>query len=76
MQNYLERGMTMIERIWCGQCHQQFNLRDEVFLDIHNSMLHKSCHKPDIEIKDEGTYKDMVNQYDSFKDLMTKKSPR
>lgn len=65
----------MVERIWCGQCHQQFRLRDKVFLDIHNSMLHKSCHKPSIEIKDEGSFKDIVNRYDFFEDFITKKIP-
>ena len=55
--------------MYCRHCRKPFQPNDQVALNELNTILHMDC--PDEEgfpLKDEGTFKEMVEKYDFFDD--------
>lgn len=56
----------MIKCLRCGICHGLLKYKDYVYLDIINTVLHQRCYNPRIEVKDQGTFNDILNKYSFF----------
>ncbi|WP_170140789.1 hypothetical protein [Oceanobacillus arenosus] len=52
----------------CPACETEYQDSDLVYLDIGNTVLHQDCVKR-VDKKDEGTYKEIIHQYDFFEEL-------
>ncbi len=52
----------------CGKCGNSFNNEDKVCLDRINTIIHQSC-SLGFNYKDTGTYQEIIDKYDFFKNL-------
>jgi hypothetical protein len=54
--------------IRCAACGKSYERKDEVALDIANTILHKGCPEDSIglEIIDEGTFEEIVMRHSFF----------
>ncbi|KZE53386.1 hypothetical protein [Rossellomorea marisflavi] len=54
--------------IRCAACGKSYERKDEVALDIANTILHKGCPEDSIglEVIDEGTFEEIVLKYSFF----------
>lgn len=59
----------MIDRLCCGECGQVVKYKERVYLDTYNTVIHQKCYKPNRDIKDRGTFKEIVNKYSFFEEL-------
>lgn len=58
-------------RLRCPKCKRYYLNKDRVFLDEMNAVIHQRCYTPDVlQIKDRGTYKEIINKYDFFHELI------
>jgi hypothetical protein len=57
--------------LYCTKCERHYKQDDKVVLDAWNSILHESCYRKltNSPIIDRGTYKEIINKYDFFKEL-------
>ncbi len=47
-----------------------FSNNAKVVLDSLNSLIHMKCYAPsDYDLKDQGTYKEIIEKYDFFEEL-------
>ena len=63
--------MTQFAVLYCRHCEQHYKWDDEVVVDTWNSILHATCYHAltRFEIKEKGTYEEIVNKYDYFKEF-------
>lgn len=59
-------------RLCCGECGEVVKYKERVFLDIVHTVLHQKCYQARSEIIDRGTFNEIVNKYDFFKELRIK----
>lgn len=57
--------------LYCNNCKRHYRYNDHVVLDVWNSILHANCYKnlSGFPIKDRGTYGEIIEKYDFFKEL-------
>ena len=56
--------------IYCPVCSNRFERKDRVFLDQVNTITHQHCYslETNLPVKDLGTYEQITEQYDFFKE--------
>lgn len=59
----------MIDRLRCGRCHELVKYKDYVYLDRINTVIHKRCYSVRLDVKDRGTFKEIVDKHSFFDDL-------
>lgn len=59
----------MINRLRCGKCRKVVKYKDWIYLDTFNTLIHQKCYSPTYDIKDRGTFKEIVNKYSFFDEL-------
>lgn len=66
----------MNQRIHCNICGKAFKDGSTVFLDEYNTVTHQSCYSLDtnMNIKDLGTYRSILEQYSFFHELMDERT--
>ena len=53
------------DRVRCPRCRRFYLNKDQVFLDIVNTIIHVKCYTLDtLPIKDRGTYKSIMEKYE------------
>lgn len=52
----------------CGTCGNAYSDKDKVYLDKFNEITHQAC-SISSKHKDSGTYQEIINKYDFFKNL-------
>lgn len=57
--------------MYCRNCKRHYRYNDSVILDIWHSIIHESCYEQlsGYKIKDRGTYGEIIEKYDFFKEL-------
>lgn len=58
--------MIVIDRVYCGICHGLVKYKDHVYLDTLNTVIHQRCYNARFDMKDKGTFKEIVNKYSFF----------
>lgn len=56
----------MMERLRCGKCRELVQYADHVYLDRLNTVIHQRCYTINIEVKDKGTLRYIMNKYKYF----------
>ncbi|WP_164219421.1 DUF6364 family protein [Virgibacillus sp. YIM 98842] len=56
----------------CSVCRQPYKDDDMVLLDEYNTVIHQSCYGLETQIQDLGTFHQVINKYDFFKQLRKK----
>lgn len=58
--------------MYCNICRKRYIDKDKVFLDVFNTVTHQRCYEfeSDIKLKDLGSFKEIVNRYDFFEQLI------
>jgi len=54
------------KRLRCGKCGEVIMYHEEVILDFLNTVIHHKCCSSFMDIKDTGTFNDIVNKYSFF----------
>lgn len=62
----MERKMKM----QCPICSKEFKAQEEVIMDIYYTVRHKKCFSYFIPAKEQGTYKEIINNNDVFHELL------
>jgi len=62
----------MFGRLRCGSCHGLVKYKDFIYLDVLNTVIHQRCYDPKMEIKDKGTFNEIINKYSFFSELNKK----
>lgn len=62
----------MGKRLHCGVCHEVLKDDDLCFMDDFNTVTHQGCYslETNLPIKDLGTYRSIIEQYDFFQELL------
>lgn len=59
------------KRIMCPYCEKPHQNDDAVYLDIINTVIHQKCYPSDgLTIKDRGTYREILEKYEFFHELL------
>ncbi len=57
-------------RLRCPHCQRYYKNNDPVVLDDWNTVIHMKCYSVnDFNIKDKGTYKEIIEKYDFFEEM-------
>lgn len=66
------------DRLRCPNCNRLYKMKDQVFLDDLNTVIHQKCYSPytTYAVKDKGTYKEIMERYDFFSELAPKTTSR
>lgn len=57
----------------CPICSNEFKLKEEVILDVFNTVSHKACFYGLTQIKQFGTFKEVIEKNEFFNDLQLSK---
>lgn len=64
------------DRLRCPHCTRIYKMKDQVFLDDLNTVVHQKCYSPYkiYSVKDKGTYQEIMERYSFFSELAPKGS--
>lgn len=63
-------GTVSFNRLRCGACGGLVKYKAHVYVDIINTVIHQYCYTAEsLEIKDKGTFDEMINKYSFFDGL-------
>jgi len=56
-------------RLRCGNCKEVVRLKERIFLDELNTVIHQKCYSSNFAIKDRGTFREIIERHSFFEDL-------
>lgn len=72
----INRGVIKIAKkklyaFFCPKCHEYYKEDDACMLDLNHSVLHAECYAGNhMEIIDRGTYREILEKYSFFEELL------